>query len=99
MPLHVIHEITASDEFDDEEQARWCLKAGVQTDKERMIRGLFEDVFFTLNPVDILVVVDDRFLDHFHGVETRRLMNVAQMPRPILGEKDLRVRTAADDFE
>ena len=71
----------------------------MQTDKERMVGGFLEDVLFTLNPVDILVVVDDRFLDHFHCVETRRLMNVAQMPWPVFGEEDLRVRTTANDFE
>ena len=99
LPLHVVHEIASGDEFDDEEESRRRLKARMQTDEKRMIGRLLEDVLLALDPVDVFVVVHDRLFDHFHRVETRRLMRVPKMPWTILGEKDLGIRTAPDDFE
>ena len=67
--LHVEHQIPAIDVLDDEEESRGALEAGMEADKEGMVRGGFEDVLFCLHPVDVFFVADQFFLDHFHRIE------------------------------
>ena len=68
--LHMEHQVTTSDEFDNEEQARFVLEAGVQAHEERIVRGRLEDMFLGLNPINVLVIVNERFLDDFHSVNS-----------------------------
>lgn len=64
LALHVEHEIAAPDEFDDEEEPTGRLETGVKPNQEGVIGGGLKYVFFRLHPVDILVVRDQRLLDH-----------------------------------
>lgn len=74
LSLHVVHQIAASHEFDDEEQATRRLEARVQADQERVVRSDLEDVLFGLHPVDVLVVAYQRLLDHLHRVDALGLL-------------------------
>ena len=68
--LHVEHQISTVDVLDDEKQARRAWEAGMKSDKERMIRGCFENMLFSLNPVDVFFVANELFFDDFHRVKT-----------------------------
>lgn len=72
LTLHVEHQIPSPDELDHEEQSARCLEAGVQADQEWVVRGGLEHVFLSLNPVDVLVVGDERLLYHLHSVYALR---------------------------
>lgn len=56
LSLHVKHEITPANKFDDEKESRGCLKAGVEANQERMIGGCLEHMLLCLHPVDILAI-------------------------------------------
>ena len=68
-----------------------------------MIGRFFEDILLTLNPVDVFIVVDNGFFDHFHCVQTWRLMIMlwimSRMSRTVLGKKDFGIGTATNHFE
>lgn len=89
LPLHVEHEITTTNELNDKEEPGRCLETRVQSHEEGVIRGGFKDVLFRLNPVDVLVIGDQSFLDHFHRVDPLRL--------PELDHEDLGVRASSDN--
>ena len=91
LALHVVHQVAAAQVLDDEEEARLGLKARVQADQERVVRGLLEHVLLRLHPVDVLVVVHNGLLDHLHGV--------ALLGALVLGQEDLGVRAAADHLD
>ena len=91
LALHVVHQVTAAQVLDHEEETRVGLEAGVQAHQERMIGGLLEHVLLGLHPVDVLVVVDDRLLDHLHRVAFLGLL--------VLGEEHFGVRAAADHLD
>jgi hypothetical protein len=89
--LHVIHEIAATQVLDNKKQSRLGLKARMKADEKRMICCLFEHVLFRLDPVDVLVVVERRLLDHLHSIALVRFL--------VFDQKDFGIRTTPDDFD
>lgn len=48
----------------------------MQTHEERVIGGRLEDVLLRLHPVNVLVVGDQRLLDHLHRVDSPRALQL-----------------------
>ena len=85
------HQISASHKLDDKEESAGSLEAGMKTDKEGMVARRLEDVFLCLDPVNVLVVCDQFFLDNFHCVDS--------LGRLQLHHQDLGVRPSANDLD
>ena len=54
LSLHMEHQVSATDEFNDKEQPGRGLEAGMKSDQKGMVGGRFENVFFCLNPINVL---------------------------------------------
>lgn len=54
LSLHMEHQISATDEFNDKEQSGRGLEAGVKADQKGMVGGRFENVLFRLHPINVL---------------------------------------------
>lgn len=54
LPLHVEHQVTATDKLYDKEESGRSLEAGMQTHQEGMIGGSLKHMFLSLNPVNVL---------------------------------------------
>ena len=54
LSLHMEHQVSATYEFNDEEQPGRSLEAGMKTDQKGMVGGRFEYVFFRLHPINVL---------------------------------------------
>ena len=48
------HEVSAANKLNDEEEARGRLEAGVQAHQERVVRSRLENMFLSLNPINVL---------------------------------------------
>ena len=74
LALHMEHQISATNKLNDKEQPRGRLEARVQTHQEWVVRSCLKDMLFGLDPVDVLVIGDQLFLDHFHGINALGLL-------------------------